>query len=246
MTQTIPGRLSCFGSTLLTLILLLISSNAFAEYYRCTDPSGETVYSEAPCSGELDVITLTPSTPDLAILEKSSSGKQGGYTLDQAIDTLGEYRLYIAAWFLLPPLIALVLLLTGKRELKPAMWKSYLYSTLIYMVTIPGMLSITLIAYSLFFIQQNLLQVDLFTYFLPPIAMITTLILIGRNTSIKRLPSVDNIIGLMTILGIVFLILLLLLKTRIWIAFIGPMQTLLIIGIVLFFILRWGLGKLTR
>lgn len=232
------NRLSILGSILILLLFLTVSDAIHAEYFRCLDSAGEVVYSETSCDDELALVA-----PSLAVEKKSEPVI---FSLDQAIVALGQYRLLLLLWFLLPPSLVVVLMLGAHRHIRLPVWKAWLCSMLIYMVTIPGMLSVSLIAYSLFFIQQNLLQVDLFSYFLPPVSMFVTLVLIGRKTSIKRLPGMDNMIGLMIILGIVFLILLLLLKTRIWIAFVGPLQTLLIVGFVLFFTLRWGLKKLTK
>ncbi len=120
----------------------------------------------------------------------------------------------------------------------------YLYSILTYVSTIPGTFSITLIAYALFFTRTNLLDVNFFVYFLPLISMIVTLIIIGKQAEFSKLPGIDRLSGLITLLAITFSIVLFIFKSRIFIGFFGSIEYLLVLGILIYLLLKLSLKKI--
>jgi hypothetical protein len=128
----------------------------------------------------------------------------------------------------------------GRARKNP--WR-YLYSVFVYLVSAPGMLACVLIAYSLFFLRQNLLQVNVFVYFLPILSMIVTLALIARKVSWRYLPGVDRLYALMIALIITFGGILAIQKTRIFIGFFGSFKTLIVIAVIGFILLKWSLRK---
>lgn len=154
--------------------------------------------------------------------------------------------LILLAVFLTPPLLAWIFSLIhkpGQGDLAP--WR-YIYAGLVYLVCIPGIFSCVLTGYSMFFIRQNLLSVNIFVYFVPIISMIATLVIIGRNATWEKLPGVDRLTALMVVLVISFSVALFIQKTRIWIFFGGRFSTLVIIALISFVILKWSLYKLFR
>jgi len=165
------------------------------------------------------------------------------WTVEDVIRNIGDYPLYVTAFLCLPALLALITGFFYKPGfiVRPA---DYFYSVLVYMVCIPGIISGVLITYTLFFTHGNLLQVNMLVYFMPIIAMIVTLALIKRKTAFKRLPGFDHLAGLMIVIGITFVILLLIYKTRIFIVFFSSIFSLLLFGVFLFVILKIGLKKL--
>jgi hypothetical protein len=124
-------------------------------------------------------------------------------------------------------------------------WKYY-YSVLVYAACVPGILAAVLTGYSLFFLKANLMQVNILVYGLPVVAMILTLVVIGKQVDFARIPGFDRLSGLMLILGISFAAALFIVKARIWLVFGSSMATLLVIAIVAFILLRWGSAKLFR
>ena len=124
-------------------------------------------------------------------------------------------------------------------------WK-YLYSILVYAACVPGILAAVLTGYSVFFLQSNLMQVNILVYGLPVVAMILTLVVIGKQVEFARIPGFDRLSGLMLILGISFAAALLIVKARIWIVFGSSLATLFVIAILAFILLKWGSAKLFR
>ena len=71
-------------------------------------------------------------------------------TLQEFFRLLGENPSYVLMYFGLIPITALLAGILGKGEGEISPWK-YLYSTLIYLVCVPGIFALTLNIY-LFFI----------------------------------------------------------------------------------------------
>jgi len=165
------------------------------------------------------------------------------WSVEDAIRNIGNYPLYVTAFLCLPAILALIMgfFYEPGFVVRPA---DYFYSVLVYMVCIPGIVACVLIAYTLFFTRGNLLQVNVLVYFMPVIAMIVTLALIKRKTPFKRLPGFDHLAGLMIVIGITFVVLLLIYKTRIFIGFFSSVFSLLLFGVFLFVLLKIGWKKL--
>lgn len=153
----------------------------------------------------------------------------------------------LAIFLLLGPLPVLAWIvgrLSGSDgEYKP--WK-YFYSILVYAACIPGILAVVLSAYSLFFINQNLLQLNILVYGLPIVTMILTLVVINKYIEFAAVPGFDRLGGLMLILGISFAVALFIVKVRVWLVFGSSITTLFVIALIAFILLRWGSSKLFR
>ncbi len=158
-------------------------------------------------------------------------------------DLLGQYPLIILGYFVLMPLIAASLGVFEQDADGPRSLLDYIYSTLIYLVAMPGIISAVLIAYSLFIVRVNLLQVDFLIYFLPVISMGVTFYLIARKTDFDRLPGFDRLSGLMMLIGLSFLIVLIIFKLRIFVGFFASIESFLLLGLLLFVLFRLATKK---
>src|SRR5512141_563749 len=111
----------------------------------------------------------------------------------QIMQAADEFLLATVVLFVLLPLTAWVLgFLHGKGNGGKSPWK-YLYSLLVYGVTVPGIFAIMFCAYTLFFTDDNLLDVSLTCYVLPMVSMIATLVLIRRNVSLELVPGFERL-----------------------------------------------------
>ena len=164
-------------------------------------------------------------------------------SINELLTELGNYNLQIVLIFIglaLSPLIYGRMHPKYRGALPPY---KYVYATLIYLVSIPGIFSILLTLYSLFVIRANLLEVNLVIYFVPIIAMVVAILLIKRNVDLDYIPGFDRLIGLFALIAITLIITLLILQTLIWILFRGSMVSLAIIGILLFLGLQWAANR---
>jgi hypothetical protein len=150
-----------------------------------------------------------------------------------------QQRLFLVL-FCLPPVVALIMrLMHGARQGDQSPWK-YIYSLLVYLVCLPGILSATLTGYALFFTNQNLLDVPATVYLLPVISMVVTLLVISRSASFSAIPGFGRLSGLMVMMAMTFVIILAVSRTRIWLVFGGSISTLLLLAGGIFMLLKWG------
>lgn len=167
-------------------------------------------------------------------------------TIQDLIDQLGHYSVFIALYFAIPPLLVWSLGFVAYDREGRIMVFDYAYSVLIYLVSIPGVISAVLIGYSLFLVRQNLLDVNFLIYFVPVISMGLSFFLIGRRVSFDRLPGFGRLSGLMMMIGLSFLVVLALFKLRLIIGFFASMESLVVIGIAVFVMFKYASAKLFK
>lgn len=119
----------------------------------------------------------------------------------------------------------------------------YIYALLVYVSCVPGMFVSVLLAYMLFFLRANLMEVNVLVYFLPLLSMIVTVAIIRRSVELADIPGFDRLAGLMVLLAVTFGVTLAIMKTRIWVMFGGSLWALLLLALVVFGLLQWASRK---
>jgi hypothetical protein len=161
-------------------------------------------------------------------------------TAHELIEWVGKYPLVLLVAFTVPAIAAWVIgCIHGRNQGKNSPWK-YLYSLIVYVTCIPGVFAAVLTGYSLFFTKQNLLDANLLVYLLPIVSMVATLFLVRRSVEFEDVPGFDRLSGLIAMMAVSFILALAILKTRIWIVFGGPIQTLVAFAIGFFALFKWG------
>ena len=146
-------------------------------------------------------------------------------------------------------LVLFIVSLLGLLFLKRDNFKNpldYLYSVIIYAVTIPGLLSVILILYGFFFLKINLLQVNVLAYFLPLLAMIVILLIVKKTIPLKLIPGFERLSGLFLMIMVAFVITYILQRMFFGVFFIGKFQYLILMFLALLFLLRLGWNKIIR
>lgn len=166
-------------------------------------------------------------------------------TLQEFFELLAQNPQFILAFFGLIPFTALVAGILGKGEGHLAPW-SYLYSTLIYLVAIPGIFAITLNVYLFIFERRSIMQTDIYTQILPILSMVITLLLIKRNVDLDLIPGFGKLSGLIMMILSVFVILWIIEKTHIFAITFIPFQYFLLFFVGLLVIVRLGWNKLFK
>lgn len=165
-------------------------------------------------------------------------------TVQDFLSTLEQYYGISLFYFGILPLISFVTGLFYRPGFRISAL-DYLYSGLVYLSGIPGILSAVLTFYSMFIVRKNMLEVNIVLYFLPIISMGLVFYLISRKADFNRLPGFGRLSGFMILTGIVCISLLFLYRLRFVIGFFGSIESLLIAGILLFFVFKYAMGKLT-
>jgi len=153
---------------------------------------------------------------------------------------VGSNPLVLAGVLGAPPLFAIALSFLHKRGNGGNPPWRLVYSAIVYSTCIPGMLSTVLTAYTLFFSRENLMDQNVLVYLAPIASMVATLMLVRKNVSFDAIPGFDRIWGLMTMIGMTFVIVLAVEKTRIFIVSVLPIGALIGICIFVFALMKWG------
>ena len=165
-------------------------------------------------------------------------------TLQDFFNLLSENPVWLLAYFTLIPFTALLAGILGKGEGHLSPW-TILYSTLIYLVCIPGVFAVTLSIYLFLFERRSIMETDMFTQIIPILSMVVTLLLIRRNVSLDLIPGFDKITGFIFMILAVFAFFWVLDKTRIFIVSFLPFWQGILIFIGLFLVMKWGWGRMT-
>lgn len=164
-------------------------------------------------------------------------------TLQQLFDSIGQNPTFMLFFFIGLPIVAFVMTwITGEDAYKSP-W-NFVYSGIIYAAAIPGIFATMLVAYTLFFENTSLLNVNWVVYFLPIISMIITLLILSRTLHLDRIPGFDKISGLIFMIIAASMVIFLLSRMQIWTIFVGSIWHLFGLFIVLLVIFRIGFKRL--
>ena len=147
--------------------------------------------------------------------------------------------------FTLIPLTALLAGFMGKGEGHLSPWK-YLYSALIYLVSVPGIFAVTLTIYLFLFERRSIFDTSIYLQILPIISMIATLLIIRNNVDLNRIPGFDRLSGLITMISAALIIMWIIDKTRILVFSYVRFEFVLLFFIGLLLAIRFGWSRLAR
>ncbi len=165
-------------------------------------------------------------------------------TLQELFDQTANHPTSILIFFLMIPITSFVMgAMTNEEERYESPWK-YIYSTLIYFACIPGILAIAMCFYHIFFDRTSFLQLNVFTYFLPIIAMVASVFVIRQDVDLDYVPGFNRIPGLAMMIFVTFIVILLIQKTRIWVIFNGgSAMNLVFLFVGLFLLFYFGMSR---
>jgi hypothetical protein len=164
-------------------------------------------------------------------------------TLAEFFKLLAENPTWILAYFILIPLVALVLGWISGEEGHLSPWK-YVYSALIYLVCVPGIFAVTLSIYLFIFERRSIMDTDVYTQILPVLSMIITMMVIRKNVDLKWIPGFEKISGLITMITATLALMWLADRTHIWVISFLPFWQAILIFAALLLVVKWGWGRL--
>ena len=166
-------------------------------------------------------------------------------TLQECFNLLAANPAIIIFFFAAVPLTAVLSGELDRGEGHVTPWK-YLYSTLVYLVTIPGIFAVTLTLYLIVFEGRSILKIDIYTQILPIVSMLLTLWVIRRNVDLDLIPGFEKLSGLMIVILALMIIFWVLDKTRI-VAFTHfPFYYIVILFVGLVLLAVFGLHKMKQ
>lgn len=166
-------------------------------------------------------------------------------TLRDFFEAVSAQPVYVVFYFVM---ILVVALLTGwlaKGEGEDSPWK-YLYSALLYLVCVPGILAIGLGIYLFLFERRSIFEMNLLLELVPVITMIATILIVRKNVNIDQIPGFDKLSGLVMMISAALAIMWFVDRVRIVIFSSMPIQYLLLIFVGLILIIRLGWSRLIK
>lgn len=124
----------------------------------------------------------------------------------------------------------------------------YAYTSLIYLASIPGIIAVLLSVYALFFLKQNMMQVNVLVYFLPIICLVLTLYIIKRKIDYKNIPGFEKLSSLFLFIAVSLILAYLIQKTNIYIGIfaIASIKNVFMLFAVIFGVLYFSWKKMMR
>ena len=135
-------------------------------------------------------------------------------TLQDLFNLVAENPKYVVFYFAILPLAALLAGALDNDRGHVLPW-NYIYSFLIYAVSVPGLFALTLNVYQFLFERTRVMDVDLILQVLPIVSMVMTLLIIRRNVDLDYIPGFDKLSGLLMIITAVLGLMWLADRTRI-------------------------------
>lgn len=148
----------------------------------------------------------------------------------------------------LPLLTILWSALHARQASRLAPWK-YGYSLFCYLAVVPGVVSLVILAYSVFFARENLLDRDLLTTLGPPICLVLTLVAVRQRLTFDEVPGFGRLSGFVTLVALSFAAALALDKTRIFVGFFGSIDRLFLLAAGIYAVFQgaaWALFRRKR
>lgn len=158
-------------------------------------------------------------------------------TLGQFIEHMGNNAFYPLFYFFILPVAALLANFMAKGEGHLSPWCIF-YSVLIYLSVIPGIFSILLNLYHMFFEKRSIYDMNMMVDVLPVISMVLTLFLIKKNVDFKEIPGFGKLTGFVGSIAGLMLVFFVLEKMHLIVFSYLPIQWLVIALVVAFIAIR--------
>jgi hypothetical protein len=159
--------------------------------------------------------------------------------LQDFFNWIGSNPKIVLFYFLCIPIFASLIgfLANEKASSAPSL---YLYSSLIYLVSIPGIFAMTLNIYLFLFERKSVFDANVYLQILPIFSMIATLIIIRNKVDLNLVPGFDRISGLITMITCAICFMWFLDRTHIYVFSYMPFWQVAAILIGLILIMRVG------
>lgn len=166
-------------------------------------------------------------------------------TLNDFFQYASDNPLNVVFYFSMIPFAALLAGWMEREEGHLPPW-NYLYSTLVYLVAVPAILSVAFNVYKWMFERGSILNTNLVLQVLPIASMLLTFFIVKRQVRIESLPGFDRLGGLVLIISGAIAIMWFLDKVRIVAFTYFPIHYLLIIFAIFLVVIRFGWKRLAR
>lgn len=166
-------------------------------------------------------------------------------TLGELFENVAENPGPVIFVFALIPATALLAGFMGKNEGHLSPWK-YLYTALIYLVSVPGIFAVTLSIYLFLFERGSIMNTSIYLQVLPILSMVITLLLIRKSVDLNKIPGFGKLSGLIMMITATLMIMWVIDKTRIIVFSYLRFEYVLLFFAALLIVIRFGWSKVMK
>ena len=144
-------------------------------------------------------------------------------------------------------IIGVLHLVVGKEDAQISPW-NYIYSTIVYIVSIPGIAAFFFNVYLFMFERQSIMEMSISVQILPIVLMIVALYLIKLNVSLRDLPGFGRLSTLILTISIVLFVMWILDRSRLILGVFSymPIQYVLLLFVGIFLVIRLLMARFAR
>jgi hypothetical protein len=150
---------------------------------------------------------------------------------------------FLVYYFLLIPLICLVLMILI-NDPNQAIKIKWLFTTLCFMIVIPGIFALTLNVYTFLFERQSVWDFNLVLQALPVVSMGLSLMLIKKTLPFNYIPGFEKLIGLSTVIFALMGIMWFIDRTHIYAFSMIPFSYIIIGFVAIIIFIRFGMSRM--
>lgn len=166
-------------------------------------------------------------------------------TLSQFFEWIQQHPTYVLYFY--GAVLLLTLGLNSVSEQKSHLYPwNWLYSLIIYLVSIPGIFAITLNVYFFLFEKRSIMDAELLLQFLPVMMMIIILYYIRKNVDLDYIPGFEKLYGLIWIIAILMSLMWVVDRTHLYAISVVPFYYVLILLIGGIVAMRYFTRKLVN
>jgi len=166
-------------------------------------------------------------------------------TLQQILDAFTLYQTQTLYFFFGIPLLAVIATFFKKKYSKN-LWVKVFDSLLIYLVSVPWILSLILSIYSIFILKGNILELNILPYFVPLVSMWVTYAIIQKSIGLKEIPWFGKISSLLLLILLTFIVVFILQKMFIWVVFVWSIGYIAWLFFVIFVAMKFSFDRMTK
>ncbi len=165
-------------------------------------------------------------------------------TLTDFFRFASEHHAEVLIYFTLIPFAALLAGFMEREEGQLPPW-NFLYSTLLYLVAVPAILSVALTVYRWLFERGSILEADLLLQFLPVASFLITWLIVRDQVSVRALPGFGRLSGLVGMIVAALVVMWVVDRIHFVVFSRMKMQYLVLAFLLLLYVIRKGWRRLT-
>lgn len=165
-------------------------------------------------------------------------------TLTDFLTFLSTHPAQVVFYFSIVPFAALLAGWMERAEAHLPPW-NYLYTTMLYMVAIPAIGSVALMAYRWLFERTSIMEADLLLHVLPVVSFVVTVLIVRRQVALRGLPGFGRLGGMLLMIAVTLVVLWAIDRTRIVVFSLLKIQYLVAAFLGLLLLLRTGWRRVT-